>query len=780
MSEVLIQGQCPGCGKTLRVGGHLLGRKVKCRGCNTAFLIAGPDGEVADGTASVSTIEGSAPESEPAAAPAPAAPSPAPSPKTRIGIITPAPAGFTGGTIVMDPVGPDELVAPPSKPPTGKTPAVRPDAKPSAKPAPAPATATATAKAPPKVAPPGGSSSAHMAMGRGGGGNPAVRTPTLPLTGIPAKPGKGGKPSADAGGASKTGLPPAKPAPTARNSSAVLNPPSRAGAGASGRGRGGPAIPDTPSGRLAVLDAASGASSGGRSAGPSAGELAIDLDEGARLGQFAVVRTLGRGTSGAVYHAHDTVLERDVAIKVLPAAVSEGGPDALAEFLRQANISSPIEHAHVNSVYQAGRAGDACFFAVEFCPGGSVADYVSRKGRLTPADAARVIAQAARGLAAAHSGGLVHGNIRPENVLLGEDWTAKIADTGLRAALERCGLVPDDAPAEYFCPEQCAGQGGGPRGDLYSLGAVLFFTLTGRPPFRGTRNAVMAGHLRSDPPDPRTVASDIPDDLAALVQKALAKRPADRFASAAEMASELEAVWARLSPKEAGSQTRLKSIVTTGMIPLGPSAAPKTAPLPRRPADWSAWRTPMIVAGVVAALLVLGTGAAWMLRGKGTPKGGAGGSGGAAGTDGAGRPGDAGSNSAAEGDAAVERLATLSGEGGTYRPAATLTGTLHNIVEGQGRTDPDGMLDSLEKPRRPAKRPGGSPNGGSAQGTTAPPHGHNHEGPPNCPVTGKPGRPAISEGHNGMRWKFCSEECRQKFLRDPDRYANNPAPPAKP
>jgi hypothetical protein len=336
-----------------------------------------------------------------------------------------------------------------------------------------------------------------------------------------------------------------------------------------------------------------------------------ELEPGTQVGNFEIVRVLGRGSMGAVYEARDRVLNRRTALKLVPKALPA---DQLPEFLRRANLTNVLLHPNIAAIFQIARHEDRCLLVEELGESGSACDFVQERGRMLPADAVRVAACAARGLAAAHGRGVVHRNVHPNNILLGEGWTVRIADFGVTDALAAMGILPSEAvPADFACPEFCMGQPTDARSDVYSAGAVLYYLLTGKPPYAGrTRAAVMAGHTDGAVPDPRAVAEDVPDAAAGIVQKAMAKGPAQRYATAAELAADLEAAHAEIAPNSQAAPIAVEA--GTGKPGEAPATAARSAPLPvRKPA----WMHPVYLGGAAAALLLL-VGAVLLFRGGST------------------------------------------------------------------------------------------------------------------------------------------------------------------
>jgi hypothetical protein len=265
---------------------------------------------------------------------------------------------------------------------------------------------------------------------------------------------------------------------------------------------------------------------------------------GRALGPYRVTGRLGSGGMGTVYEAFDPRLERTVALKVLPPQLA-GGQEAASRFLAEARAAARLSHPNVVPVYEAEQAGGMTFLVMERMPGGSAQDLTARVGRPGWREATRIVADACRGLAAAHAAGLVHRDVKPANILLAQDGSAKISDFGLaRRTDSSSGMTADGAivgTPDYMSPEQCQGERADPRSDLYSLGATYYHLLTGSPPFRAeTPLQVMFAHCSSPPPDPRAVAPEVPAACAAVVARAMEKKRSARFEDAGQMLRCLE------------------------------------------------------------------------------------------------------------------------------------------------------------------------------------------------------------------------------------------------
>ncbi len=283
-----------------------------------------------------------------------------------------------------------------------------------------------------------------------------------------------------------------------------------------------------------------------------------------RLGQYVLVEQLGAGGMGEVYRAEHRLLRRPCAIKLIRPEHA-GNPDVLRRFEREVQATATLTHPNTVAIYDYGIADDGTFYYVmEYLPGATLEQVVQQHGPMSVERAVHVLRQVAGALHEAHRAGLTHRDIKPGNVMLGERGgvpdVAKLLDFGLVTAHDASGRVAGDVtggttgsitqsgmilgtPA-YMSPEQCAGDAQpGPASDLYSLGALGFFLLTGRSPFDGRAPLqMMLAHLGEAPPSSRAIRPEVPAELDALLQRCLAKRPEDRFESARALESALVAV----------------------------------------------------------------------------------------------------------------------------------------------------------------------------------------------------------------------------------------------
>ncbi|MBX9584786.1 MAG: serine/threonine protein kinase [Gemmataceae bacterium] len=268
---------------------------------------------------------------------------------------------------------------------------------------------------------------------------------------------------------------------------------------------------------------------------------------GRTLGDFHVLRPLGAGGMGRVYLARQVSLDRPVALKLLnPALVAD--PVALKRFEAEALAVARLQHPNVVQVYALGEAGGRRFMALEYVDGRNLREYLARKGPPELPVALSVLRQVAAALGAAHEAGLVHRDVKPENVLVTRKVGVKVADFGLSRAfadddprLTKSGLVV--GTPVYLSPEQAQGKAVDHRSDLYSLGVTAYHLLAGEPPFRGeTAIDVALKHVTDRPRPLADLRPDLPPDLCGLVHKLLAKDPNDRYQSAREVLRDLAKV----------------------------------------------------------------------------------------------------------------------------------------------------------------------------------------------------------------------------------------------
>src|SRR5215203_1603978 len=315
--------------------------------------------------------------------------------------------------------------------------------------------------------------------------------------------------------------------------------------------------------------------------------------------RYALVQSLGFGGMGEVYLAHDEVLDRDVALKML--RMHYAGDNEFAErFKREAMSAASLSHPNIVQVYDRGETEDGTsYIAMEYVSGGTLKEQIERRGPFGTRQTAGVGAQIADALGAAHERGVIHRDIKPQNVLVTASGNLKVTDFGIARAASAVTSSASGAifgTAGYISPEQAMGEPVGPASDLYSLGVVLYEMLTGGLPFAADNSiAVCMKHVTEPPRPPKLLNPDIPEGMNALVLMLLAKHPTDRYGSAMELLTDLERVRDGLPPT-------LALQATTQPLGQAPHAALRRVDVARRR------RTPLTLAvAAVAMAALLGT-----------------------------------------------------------------------------------------------------------------------------------------------------------------------------
>ncbi len=309
----------------------------------------------------------------------------------------------------------------------------------------------------------------------------------------------------------------------------------------------------------------------GRDAGAPQQQAPEDL-LGRTLGTCTLERILGRGGMGVVYLAQQSRPHRQVAVKVLLLSLMPD-PDRRARFLRrfrrEADAVAVLDHPNILPIFEYGEQADVAYLVMPYVGGGTLRDRVERKGALPLAEVAHFLNQAAAALDYAHAHGVIHRDVKPQNMLLYPDKRLMLSDFGIAKVAQ--AAADGDGPAspqlttlghvvgtpDYIAPEQAMGHEVDPRVDIYSLGVVLFYLVTGRVPFVASQPmAVAARHVSEPPPLPRSLRPDLPPAAEAVILKAMAKDPAARYRSAGELARAFRAALPAQSGQAPSAQPR--------------------------------------------------------------------------------------------------------------------------------------------------------------------------------------------------------------------------------
>ena len=266
-----------------------------------------------------------------------------------------------------------------------------------------------------------------------------------------------------------------------------------------------------------------------------------------QLGRYKITSVLGRGAMGTVYQAHDPLIEREVAIKAISCAglTRDEAEEFEQRFFREAKSAGQLTHPNIVTIHDVGRSGELSYIAMEFLVGHSLRDILDTHVSLPVERIVQIAAEIADGLAFAHARGIVHRDIKPGNIMVLDNGSVKITDFGIAqlpsSSLTLIGTAM--GTPKYMSPEQVNGHKADGRSDIFSLGAVLYEMLTGRPPFSGAElNAILYQVLNGAPPLPSSINPALPPGFDRIVARAMAKDADKRYANAAEMASDLRKV----------------------------------------------------------------------------------------------------------------------------------------------------------------------------------------------------------------------------------------------
>src|SRR5438034_9301239 len=320
-------------------------------------------------------------------------------------------------------------------------------------------------------------------------------------------------------------------------------------------------------------------------------------------GRYRLDAQIGSGGMSTVYRAFDSTLERRVAIKLMHRDIAADS-DQLERFRREARAVAQLSHPHIVGVIDAGEDDQTPYIVFEYVEGETLKDRIRRLGRLPVPEAVAYAIEIARALGAAHERQIVHRDVKPQNVLIDEEGTAKVTDFGIARTMTEEGLTADGrvlGTTDYVSPEQALGYEVGTRSDIYSLGIVLFEMLTGDVPFSGENQvAVAMKHVRDELPDVQLRRPEVSSALAAVLDHATAKDLEHRYSDDRELIADLEDV---LSIETA--RTGQATGEATSVLQTLPSSARRRLPLRSRVSTARLLAFVALLAGAVAVILVL-------------------------------------------------------------------------------------------------------------------------------------------------------------------------------
>ena len=321
-------------------------------------------------------------------------------------------------------------------------------------------------------------------------------------------------------------------------------------------------------------------------------------------GRYLVESELGRGGMATVFKGTDTVLGRPVAVKVLSRQYS-GDANFVTRFRREAQAAASLNHPNLVSVYDTGTDDGVHFIVMEYVEAKTLADYLAGGGRIMPERSIEIAEAVCDALSVAHAHGIIHRDIKPANVMITSKGDVKVTDFGIARVISGADTLAQTAAvlgtASYLSPEQAQSQPVDQRSDIYSLGVALYEMVTGRPPFSGDSPVMVASkHVLEQPTPPSKLNPDVSPELEAVIMKAMAKNPDNRYQDAEEMKADLER--ARLGQGVQATPLLPESALTQRIAPAGPPTAvlPPAAPEDGGRRRW--WIPALIILLILAVL----------------------------------------------------------------------------------------------------------------------------------------------------------------------------------
>ncbi len=319
--------------------------------------------------------------------------------------------------------------------------------------------------------------------------------------------------------------------------------------------------------------------------------------------RYQLLELVGSGGMAAVYRGMDTLLQRQVAVKVLREGFASD-PSFLARFQREARAAANLDHPNIVTVYDVGQDGIRHYIVMEYIDGQDLKTLIRRKGRLYVNETLDITVQVCAGVGHAHKAGLIHCDVKPQNVLITKDGRAKVTDFGIARALSESGITESSTvwgSPLYFSPEQATGDPPAPASDVYSIGIMMYEMLAGMPPFQAEKPAALAlMHMREEPQPLSIQNPHVPSQLEWVVHKVLSKEPAARYRTAEQLGHVLQE-YRRQSEQKTGWQPATPGTSPDTPIPASYTVEVEPSSVPRKAPNALTWAL-----GAIAFVAVLG------------------------------------------------------------------------------------------------------------------------------------------------------------------------------
>jgi serine/threonine-protein kinase len=361
---------------------------------------------------------------------------------------------------------------------------------------------------------------------------------------------------------------------------------------------------------------------------------------GMAIGKYVILDKIGAGSMGRVYKAHHQLMGRLVALKIIAPELS-ANTRIVSRFHREMKMVGRLDHPNVVRAFDADQLGSSLYIVMEYVPGKSLGELFRARGLLPPLEVCRYAAEAARGLGHAHAQGIVHRDVKPSNILVGDDGRVRVLDLGLGVLLEadnQSSFATADGIAvgtiDYMSPEQACGREVDGRSDLYSLGCTMYHVMTGQRPFPGESDVERLGKRINGTPRPiADLIANVPESVSAVMDRLLANKAKDRFQTAEEAAEALELVATgrtRSTKTAAGGKSVADVVVKPAPAPavkVVEKIVERRVEVPVAP-KYPGWFTPLgrlaerqpagalaVLASIAAALLGIGWAVGYLMRG---------------------------------------------------------------------------------------------------------------------------------------------------------------------